>query len=549
MPFSFLDIETRKTRRIILLFLTLLCFYFIGAILIYSVIRLEFPVDYIDGIPLENLYTLPIMFKIFAAAFLVALIHWAYSTINMVPKIISVIGAKPLDPEDKYHLMLKNIMDEVSTATGGMRIEPMVIYSGYCNAFALADFKGQTVIGVTEGLLSKVNRRQLEAVIAHEASHLVWGDCLLATISCSVAGVYSGLLKMITSGWRGEGGAVYRRRSGGYAGAAGLLLIALIAFMKFLTLFLNTWISRERELRADATAVRLTRDPLSLAESLYIISGGWRGNQLPAEELAPIFIMTPRSSRLEESSGFFANLFTTHPPTKKRIDILLDMGHADFETLKSGIKEKPRIQDEVPISSSSNSKIWYTQNKEKRLGPFNLIDLSKLDWLTPFTLITTENNKLAKPAHEYKEINAMLKKGLPFSIAVQTCPACEQGLERIYYEGVPIWRCNNCNGKLLKQSHLQRVIIRQEMECSQDIKNAIKEIKAAAIQTKHKYVKTSPSSFKCPGCGQIMNRTFYMAILPYHLEINICHVCDLIWCEQNELETIQCIIEEKTGYV
>jgi heat shock protein HtpX len=546
MPFSFLDIEARKTRRIIFLFLTLLCFYFAGAFLIYSVIRLEFPVEYVHGMPQENLYTLPIMLKIFAAALLVALIHWIYSTINMVSRIISVIGAKPLDLEDRYHFILKNIVDEVSTATGGMHIEPLVIYSGYCNAFALADFKGRTVIGVTEGLLSKMNRRQLEAVIAHEASHLVWGDCLLATISCSVAGVYSGLLKMLTSGWRGGSGSVFRRRGG--AVPAMLLLTGLIAFMKFLTLLLNMWISRERELRADATAVRLTRDPLGLAESLYIISGGWRGNQLPAEELAPIFIMTPSSSRLTESQGFLANLFTTHPPTKKRIDILLDMGHADFETLKSGIKEKTRTQDEVLISSSSNSSIWYAQNKEKWLGPFNLIDLSKLDWLTPFTLVTAENNKLAKPAYEYKEINAMLKKGLPFSLAVQTCPACNHELERIYYEGVPIWRCNNCNSKLLKQSHLQRIIIRQEMECSENIKNAVKEIKAAALQTKHKYVKTSPSSFKCPGCGEIMNRTFYMAILPYHLEINICHVCDLIWCDQNELEIIQCIIEEKAGY-
>lgn len=537
MPFSFLDIETRKSHKIIFLFLTLVFFYFVGAFLIYTVTIIEF----FPAKQTTDLYSLPTVFKIFTAALLIAGIHWVYSITNMVQRITSVIGAKPLDMEDRYHLMFKNIVDEVSVATGGIRIEPMVICSNYCNAFAIADFQGRSIIGITEGLLSKVNRRQLESIVAHEASHFVWGDCLLSTVSCSIAGVYSGLLKMLTSGWEGEGGSVFRNR--GKRGPAMPAFVVIIAFMKLLTLLLNTWISREKELRADATAVRLTRDPLTMAEALYIISRQWSGSQLPSEEIASIFIMSPGSSRLKESEGFLANLFTTHPPVKKRIEILLNMGHLDFETLKSGIKERPKMQEEIPISSMSKNKIWYAEKNGEWIGPLSLIELAGLDWLTPFTWVTMENERQAKPAYEYKEINTLLKKGLPLGLAAHTCPACGQELERIYYEGVPIWRCNNCKGKLLKRSHLQRIIIREDMEQTEDIRHKVKEIQAFERQNKHKYIKPSSSSLNCPVCGGIMNRTYYTAILPYHVEIDICPVCDLIWCDRKELEIIQCIIE------
>lgn len=539
MPFSFLDIEIRKTRRIILLFLTLLCFYFIGAILIYSVAGLEFSSDD-SAAGFSNKYSPLTLLGILTVAFLVALAHWTYSTRNMIPRLISVIGAKPIDPEDRYHLLLKNVIEEVSVATGGRQIEPYVVYSKYFNAFALSDLNGKSLIGVTEGLLTKMNRQQLESVVAHEASHIVWGDCLLATISCSIAAVYAGLLKIVASGWQRGSGSLYQRRIGFTPILP--LLITLIAAMRFLTLLLNTWISRERELRADATAVRLTRNPQGLAESLYVISNRWSGNRLPVEELGAIFIMNPRVSKLEESSGFFANLFTTHPPIRKRIQILLDMAHINYETLESGIKQKPRTQDEIPVSIGEN-RIWYAQNKEKWYGPFSLPELSGLNWLNPFTWVTTEDNKQVRPAHEYVEINKLLKKGLPLNLAIQTCPVCSHGLEKIYYEGVPIWRCNNCSGRLLKQSHLQRIIVREEMEISQDIKTEAEQLKLSSLKYKHKYVKASLSSLKCPGCGQIMNRTFYWAVLPYHIEIDMCQVCDLVWFEQKKLEIIQYITE------
>jgi heat shock protein HtpX len=264
MPFTFIDIETRQSRKIILLFLTLVIFYFIGFVLIYSASALNI---FIESWWRGHLWhkthgilpTMEATLILLVTAFIAALVHWIFSIRKMIERILSIIGAKPIDPEDRYHLLFKNIVDEVSVATGGIRIEPFVVSSRYLNAFAISDFHGRSIIGISEGMLIKMNRRQLEGIVAHEAGHLVWKDSLLATVSCSMAAVYAGLLRTIFSNQE-------RVRL-----PASLPVMIAIFLMRVLTLFLNTWISRERELRADATAVRLTRDPLGLAEPLYLI--------------------------------------------------------------------------------------------------------------------------------------------------------------------------------------------------------------------------------------------------------------------------------------
>ena len=112
------------------------------------------------------------------------------------------------------------------------------------------------MVGVTEGLLTRLSRRQLEAVIAHEASHVAWGDSLVSTVACSMAAVYAGMLNMMLSGWQGRGRALHTRRSG--FSLVGAFLIVVVFVLRTLTRVLNTWISRASELRADATAVRFT---------------------------------------------------------------------------------------------------------------------------------------------------------------------------------------------------------------------------------------------------------------------------------------------------
>jgi len=536
MPFSFIDIETKQSQKIILLFFTLVSFYFIGILLLYSATELTILIELIlhrshyHYFKPETYSILPspqTILILLGISLIAALAHWLFSIRKMVKRILYVIGAKPIDQEDRYHLLLKNIIDEVSVATGGKIIEPYVVSSRHLNAFALSDFSGRSIIGITEGLLTRANRRQLEGVIAHEVGHLVWGDCLLSTVSCSMAAVYAGLLRMMIPG-QGQRNI-----------PASFPMIFAAYIMSFLTLFLNTWISREREIRADATAVRLTRDPLGLAESLHLISKNWRGDFLPSDELSPIFIVNPHQRGLHESYGLFADLFTTHPPIRRRIDILLDMGHADYKILESDFKEKTKIQEEIPISTPEKEKMWYALSGKIWEGPFSLGELAMLKWLDPFTWITKKHDMQVKSAFEYKEINSMLRGRLSYDLTVYGCPFCKQDLERVYYEGVPIWRCISCQGRLVKKDQLSRIIVREEIDFSEHVRETAKQMRFASIKQKGKYIAGSPSTLRCPSCGNIMSRTFYNALLPYHMEIDICQYCSLCWLDRDELEVIQ----------
>ena len=208
-------------------------------------------------------------------------------------------------------------------------MDPVVIPTMAINAFAVSDFSGRAVIGVTEGMLARLTRAQLEAVVGHEAAHIVTGDCLATTVTSSLFELYSGMLRGFEALFRG-GGLGRRRYSsaefrGGAQGAVFVILIyVLLMITKLLSQMVRLFISRQREYRADAIAVRLTRDPLSLAEALYAISYRWRGAGLPAQELEAIFTVNPVYSALDEQKGLWADMFSTHPPVADRIKVLLN---------------------------------------------------------------------------------------------------------------------------------------------------------------------------------------------------------------------------------
>src|SRR6185503_11744032 len=146
--------------------------------------------------------------------------------------------------------------------------------------FALSDFQGRHVIGTTEGVLSRLSRAQIEAIVGHEAAHVVSGDCLATTVTSSLFELYSGLLKGMELMFRGSGRSSYRSSRSSGRGGGGIVAIIIVVYLlllitKFLGYLLRMFISRQREYRADAIAVRLTRDPLSLAEALYAIGYHW----------------------------------------------------------------------------------------------------------------------------------------------------------------------------------------------------------------------------------------------------------------------------------
>jgi len=552
MPYSFTQIEEDKTRTISFVFSALILFYFVTFWLIAALVKsyygsqgtstgtLQFSVL---NFP-QTLITIGV-----AAAFGYA--HWTYTTANLIPKIIGVLKAEKLNPKDTYHQKFQNIVEEVSVATGGKKMEAVVIPTMAMNAFALADFSGRSVIGVTEGMLARLTRAQLEAVVGHEAAHIVTGDCLTTTITSSLFELYSGLLKGFELMF--VGGGVHRRRyisvrGRGVGGAAVLVLLiyALLVVTKFLSQIVRLFISRQREYRADAIAVRLTRDPLSLAEALYAIKYRWRGNGLAAQELEAIFTVNPTYSSIDERDGLWAEMFSTHPPMEGRLKILLDMAHTDAESMVQEVERKshrPRIS--VPQVSTASTQ-WTVNREGKWQGPFNLAQLATLGWMRPETWVQRVGERDVTMAYEDSDIGHMITQSSEGDKgSAYHCPKCQIPLSHVMYEGTEIYKCPFCQGTLVGENDIQRIIIRQEVGFSDKIKKIAEGIQKEDQLGTSKVIDRDPKTMlKCPTCQhhlEKMLRMFYTEA--YRVEIDKCFTCGHLWFDKDELEVVQYLIE------
>jgi Zn-dependent protease with chaperone function len=285
MPYSFTKIEEDKSRTIRLVFFSLIFFYFISFWFIAALIKSYFGYHALSerDVFRFSALNLPQTLIAFGCAVAIGYAHWQHTILNLINKILGVLKAEKLNPNDTYHQMLQNIIDEVSVATGGQKMEAAVIPTMAMNAFAIADFSGRAVIGVTEGILARLTRAQIEAVVGHEAAHIVTGDCLATTVTTSLFELYSGLLKgfelVLSGGGRSSSSLRVRGGGGGGGTVAFIFLVYILLYAtRLLSQLVRLFISRQREFRADAIAVRLTRDPLSLAEALYAIKYYWRGS-------------------------------------------------------------------------------------------------------------------------------------------------------------------------------------------------------------------------------------------------------------------------------
>jgi heat shock protein HtpX len=195
------------------------------------------------------------------------------------------------------------------------------------NAFATGRKPETASVAITSGLLAKLNRDELQGVIAHEMGHVRNRDILFMTI----AGVTVGAVVLIADAylrhmfWFGGGSRRHGRSRGGDGGAQALLMIialVLAILAPILAQLLYLACSRRREYLADASAAEMTRYPEGLAAALQKISGP-RGKVEGANRAtAPMYIVNPLAAK-----GSSGSLWSTHPPTEERINILRSMVH------------------------------------------------------------------------------------------------------------------------------------------------------------------------------------------------------------------------------
>jgi heat shock protein HtpX len=548
MAFSFIEIEGAKTRNVRVLFAVLMGFYFLGFLLFFNVYAdwLKSPrfADPTIAIPYHTLrwFWAPYLPSLRAlgwaslAAILTAGVHWLWATHRMVERMLTLMGAKPLDTEDRYHIQFRNIVDEMSAASGGRRFEACVVNSPALNAFALQDLKGRAVLGVTEGLLARLNRRQLETVVGHEASHVLWGDGLTATVVAVLSGLFAGNLR--------QGFRALKRVDSDARTDAVFLFFPLILF-HLLSHVLVMFLSREKEHRADATAVRLTRDPLSLAESLQLILDNPRGSGLPWEEVSSVFIVSPTSGFLSEKKGFFADLFSTHPPTRDRIGILAGMAGVNPDSLTEGLRGRAREEAEAPLPVAAPAPpappvaLWQALVGGTWQGSFTLAQLAALEGFAPDSWVKSGGG-VPRPAQEFPDLMPLFKgtwNPSPSAPERRLCSLCRQDMGLVQVKGVPVWRCGTCGGHLVKKDKIPRLLARENMGFSPEAVQWAASLPRRAPGWTPK--EGNPSGRACPFCGAEMGRKPLAALLPYVMEVEECSPCGWLWFDKNELEALQ----------
>ena len=240
--------------------------------------------------------------------------------------VLGLSGARPADKKRDFQLF--TVTENLSMAAGLPMPKLYVIDDSAPNAFATGRDPKHAAICATTGLLAKLDRTELEGVIAHELSHVGNYDTRLLSVVTVLAGVVvlmgDWFLRMswYGRGGRGDQGDLGDRGMGAIFIAIGLIFAILSPIVAQL---IQLAISRKRELLADASGVKLTRQPDGLARALVKISGDREPLEAANKATAHLYIMNPLKNR-HDAIGWFAGMFNTHPPLKERIDQLRLMG-------------------------------------------------------------------------------------------------------------------------------------------------------------------------------------------------------------------------------
>ncbi len=247
-------------------------------------------------------------FFIMALATIISIIYTWIGFYNSDKIAIKSVGAKPADKikyRDYYRLV-----ESLTVASSLPMPRLYVMDSPSINAFASGRDPEHAVLCVTTGALDKLERRELEGVLAHEMGHVRNYDIRFTTLVAVMVGMIAIFSQIfLRSLWFG-GGRNENRDSGIFI----ILGIVLAILAPIVVMFVQLAISRKREYTADATAVKFTRNPEGLIGALEKIQKETQPERKISKAVAPMFFSNP-----------FKNLSSTHPPIDKRIDVLKKM--------------------------------------------------------------------------------------------------------------------------------------------------------------------------------------------------------------------------------
>lgn len=233
--------------------------------------------------------------------------------------INSATGSQPL--ERKENKRVYNLVENLCMAQGMKMPKINIIYDDSLNAFASGINEKSYTVTLSKGIIDKLDDQELEAVIAHELSHIRNKDVRLLIISIVFVGIFSMLAQMAL---RAAYYSSFTRKRDDKDNSAILILVLtmlIAAVGYFFATLMRFAISRKREYLADAGAAEMTKNPHALASALRKISADPDIEAVKREDVAQLFIENPGKQTKSALSGL-SGLFATHPPIEKRIQIL-----------------------------------------------------------------------------------------------------------------------------------------------------------------------------------------------------------------------------------
>ena len=281
--------------------------------------------------------------------------------------------AKPVTHD--VHPQLFNVVEEMKIAAALPAMPKIYIINDPApNAFATGRKPETASVAVTAGLLARLNRDELQGVIAHEISHILNRDILFVTLAGIMLGSIVLLSQVFLRGmfYSSLGGSRRRYSGGGKGGGQAQIVMMVIAILAailapIMAYLLYYALSRRREYLADAGAARLTRYPEGLASALEKISGDPSPQLASVNKVtAPMYIVNPFKKKGQMK---LSDLTSTHPPISERIRILRNMTHgASYKDYSNAFSEVTHSKTIVPPSALGKEEIGLRQAGAKAEG-------------------------------------------------------------------------------------------------------------------------------------------------------------------------------------
>jgi len=303
-------INRRQTATLVAVFLLLYCALGLG--LDFLIGALRFQDGTLQGFPVLTL-----------AALIIGLVQASVSYYGGAALILASVHASRLQPDSDKHKMVLNVIQEMTLAARMPPIKAYVMPDPAPNAFATGRDPAHAYICVTQGLIDQMDREELQGVIGHEMAHVRNYDIRTMMMIAVLVGGIALLADFVYYG--GIGRSDDHEDEGGNLLLIAVVILAVLA--PILSQLLAMAVSRQREYLADASSVEFTRNPRALTRALEHLAAIETPIKNASRGTAHLFIINPlEGAQKEDNEGWLANLLSTHPPLRRRIERLRAMG-------------------------------------------------------------------------------------------------------------------------------------------------------------------------------------------------------------------------------